>query len=175
MMIASLHQSELYIVETSDTVLIAKHSIYIRLEIQSQSFHGILWMQYPPSDKRRETVTIAVCPLHIFIWKSSRMLLKKLYFIVLFFAFKLMSIKYTLTCVPHMWTCNTTWNINNEKCTFSYSRLFLKRSIAVAHQKRVLKWIFFLIIVLKQIMLIINIIVYTSMMKKPSYDLSSTT
>ena len=46
--------------------------------------------------------------------KRSRILLKKLYFIVLF-AFRLMSIKYTLTCVPHMWTCNTTWNINNEK------------------------------------------------------------
>ena len=127
MMIASLHQSELYIVETSDTVLIAKHSIYIRLEIQSQSFHGILWMQYPPSGKRRETVTIAVCPLHIFIWKSSRMLLKKLYFIVLFFAFKLMSIKYTLTCVQHMWACNTTWNINNKNAHLSTQDYFWKK------------------------------------------------
>ena len=156
MMIASLHQSELYIVETSDTVLIAKHSIYIRLEIQSQSFHGILWMQYPPSDKRRETVTIAVCPLHIFIWKSSRMLLKKLYFIVLFFAFKLMSIKYTLTCVQHMWACNTT---------FAYSRLIWK--IHCYHSTKEGAEIYlFLIIALKQLKLILNIIVYTSMMKK---------
>ena len=64
--------------------------------------------------KRRETLAIEACPLHISIWKRSRMLLKKLYFIVLF-VFRLMSIKYTLTCVLHMWTCNTTWNINNEK------------------------------------------------------------
>ena len=64
--------------------------------------------------------------------KRSRILLKKLYFIVLF-AFRLMSIKYTLTCVRHMWACNTTRNRNNEKM---HIRLFFWKNPLLSLSKR---------------------------------------
>ena len=60
--------------------------------------------------------------------KRSRILLKKLYFIVLF-AFRLMSIKYTLTCVQHMWACNTRWNRNNEKMHIRLLKANLKNPL----------------------------------------------
>ena len=69
------------------------------------------------------------------IWKRSRMLLKKLYFIVLF-AFRLMSIKYTLTCAQHMWACNTTWNINNKNAHLSTQDYFLKKNPLLSLIKR---------------------------------------
>ena len=149
-------------------------SIYLHTYPRFEFFWDFMDAVPTVLSKRRETLAIEACPLHISIWKRSRMLLKKFYFIVLF-VFRLMSIKYTLTCVPHMWTCNTTWNINNEKCTFSYSSLFFEKIHCCRSSKEGVEVNLFLIIVLKQIMLIINIIVYTSMMKKPSYDLSSTT
>ena len=99
------------------------------------------------------------------IWKRSRMLLKKLYFIVLF-AFRLMSIKYTLTCAQHMWACNTTWNINNKNAHLSTQDYFLKKIHCCHSLKEDAEENLFLIIALKQLKLIINIIAYTSMMKK---------
>ena len=97
--------------------------------------------------------------------KRSRILLKKLYFIVLF-AFRLMSIKYTLTCAQHMWACNTTWNINNKNAHLSTQDYFLKKIHCCHSLKEDAEENLFLIIALKQLKLIINIIAYTSMMKK---------
>ena len=139
-MIASLHQSELCVLETSDTVLVTKTQHLYKIGNQPRFFMGFYGCSTHRFQTERDSSHWGMSTAYIHFEKSSRMLLKKLYFIVLF-TFRLMSIKYTLTCVQHMWACNTTWSRNNEKMHIHLPKTSLKKSIAVTRQKRALKWI----------------------------------
>ncbi len=144
-MIASLRQSELCVLETSDTVLVTKTQHLYKIGNQPRFFMGFYGCSTHRFQTERDSSPWGMSTAYIHFWKKAQECCWRSSTSLCFSPSKLMSIKYTLTCVQHMWACNTTWNRNNEKMHIHLPKTsFEKKSIAVTRQKRALKWIFFL-------------------------------